>query len=114
MELQRYNLPNEGIVENLLIDAAYAQEVPLVATNQSFFESEEDYEAHDALLCIAGGTYTVEESRRQLSTPDHRLKSAKEMLSLFADLPEASENTIEIARRCAYRPLQREPILPPL
>ena len=112
VELQRYNLPNEGIVENLLIDAAYAQEVPLVATNQSFFESEEDYEAHDALLCIAGGTYTVEESRRQL-TPDHRLKSAKEMLSLFADLPEASENTIEIARRCAYRPLQREPILPP-
>ena len=112
VELQRYNLPNESIVETQLIDAAYAQEIPLVATNQSFFESEEDFEAHDALLCIAAGTYTVEESRRRL-TPDHRLKSAKEMLSLFADLPEATENTIEIARRCAFRPLQREPILPP-
>ncbi len=111
IELQRYNLAGEETLEAQLVDFAYAQKIPLVATNQSFFESEEDYEAHDALLCIAGGTYTIEQHRRRL-TPNHRLKSPREMVSLFADLPEAVENTLEIARRCAYRPQSRAPILP--
>ncbi|MGC6471757.1 MAG: DNA polymerase III subunit alpha [Parvibaculales bacterium] len=112
IELQRYNRPEDGPVETKLIDFAYAHDIPLVATNQCFFESEEDFEAHDALLCIAGGTYTVEQNRRRL-TPEHRLKSPREMVSLFADLPEAVENTVEIARRCAFRPEARAPILPP-
>ncbi|MGC6511348.1 MAG: DNA polymerase III subunit alpha [Parvibaculales bacterium] len=112
VELQRYNRNMDGPVEERLIDLAYAQNIPLVATNQCFFESEADFEAHDALLCIADGTYTVEQNRRRL-TPEHRLKSPREMVSLFADLPEAVENTVEIARRCAFRPEVRAPILPP-
>ena len=82
-----------------------------MATNQSFFESEDDFEAHDALICIAEGTYVREAERRQL-TPNHRLKTPQEMVSLFADLPEAIENTVEIARRCAFRPQKHAPILP--
>ncbi len=61
------------------------------------------YEAHDALLCIADGTFIHTEDRRRL-TPEHRFKSAEEMAELFADLPEAIENTVEIAQRCAFRP----------
>jgi DNA polymerase-3 subunit alpha len=69
------------------------------------------YEAHDALLCIAGGTYVNEKERRRL-TPEHRFKSADEMLALFADVPEATANTLAIARRCAYFPEAVNPILP--
>ena len=111
IELQRYGLQDDEEIEAGLIDFAYAHDIPLVATNQSFFESEEDFEAHDALICIAEGTYVRETERRQL-TPNHRLKTPQEMVSLFADLPEAIENTIEIARRCAFRPQKHAPILP--
>jgi DNA polymerase-3 subunit alpha len=85
--------------------------LPLVATNQAYFASEDDYRAHDALICIAEGRYINEQDRRRL-TPDHRLKSAEEMCALFADLPEALENTVEIAQRCAFRPTEHAPILP--
>lgn len=111
VELQRYGHAEDDEIEGALIDLAYEHHLPLVATNQSFFESEEDFEAHDALLCIAESTYVRETNRRQL-TPNHRLKTPQEMVSLFADLPEAVENTVEIARRCAFRPQKHAPILP--
>ena len=111
IELQRYGLQDDEEVETGLIDFAYSYDIPLVATNQSFFESEDDFEAHDALICIAESTYVRETERRQL-TPNHRLKTPQEMVSLFADLPEAIENTVEIARRCAFRPQKHAPILP--
>ena len=94
-----------------MVDFAYAMELPLVATNQAYFASADDYRAHDALICIAEGRYINEEDRRRL-TPEHRLKSAEEMCALFADLPEALENTVEIAQRCAFRPTEHAPILP--
>jgi DNA polymerase-3 subunit alpha len=111
VELQRYNSAPDSDVEEKLIDFAYDKALPLVATNQAYFASEDDYRAHDALICIAEGRYINEQDRRRL-TPDHRLKSAEEMCALFADLPEALENTVEIAQRCAFRPTERAPILP--
>ena len=111
VELQRYGDTTDTEVEGLLIEQAYALNLPLVAANQAYFASEDDYRAHDALICIAEGRYLNETDRRRL-TPDHRLKSAEEMCALFADLPEALENTVEIARRCAFRPTEHEPILP--
>ncbi|MBX3447037.1 MAG: DNA polymerase III subunit alpha [Parvibaculaceae bacterium] len=111
VELQRHDMPAERQAEGPLIDFAYAHDIPLVATNEPYFTKEEEYEAHDALICIAGGAYVVQADRRRL-TPEHRFKTQAEMLALFADLPEATANTIEIARRCAYRPQTRKPILP--
>src|SRR5690606_36817766 len=93
-----------------LVDIAYARGLPLVATNEPFFPAAEDYEAHDALLCIADGAYVHQDDRRRV-TPDHYFKTAEEMRALFADLPEATESTVEIARRCAFRPRTRAPIL---
>ena len=93
------------------IDLAYAKDLPLVATNDVHFGNADMYEAHDALLCIADGTFVSQEDRRRL-TREHRFKTAAEMAAQFADLPEAIENTIEIARRCAFRPKKRNPILP--
>ena len=111
VELQRYADTTNDAVEAGLIDLAYDLNLPLVATNQAYFASEDDYRAHDALICIAEGRYLNEADRRRL-TPDHRLKSAEEMCALFADLPEALESTVEIAQRCAFRPTEHAPILP--
>ena len=98
-------------VESQLCQFAYKYKIPLVASNQAFFLSEKDYKAHDALVCIAQGRYVVEEERKKL-TPHHRLKTPEEMQALFSDLPEAIENTVEIARRCTFYPKGHKPILP--
>ncbi len=111
MELQRHGLTRESEVEGALVELAYTRGLPLVATNEPYFAALSDYEAHDALICIAEGAVIGQAERRQL-TPEHRFKSRAEMLHLFADLPEATASTIEIARRCAYRPRTRKPILP--
>ncbi|MEW6639865.1 MAG: DNA polymerase III subunit alpha [Pseudomonadota bacterium] len=111
VELQRHGLDKERRAEPALIDIAYDKGLPLVATNEPYFASADDYEAHDALLCIAGGRLIAEADRDQL-TPDHRFKTRAEMSLLFADMPEALASTVEIAERCAYRPLTRKPILP--
>ncbi|MEC8288950.1 MAG: DNA polymerase III subunit alpha, partial [Pseudomonadota bacterium] len=76
------------------------------------FASADMYEAHDALLCISEGTLVADRNRRRL-TANHHFKSPAAMLELFADLPEAINNTVTIAKRCAYMPPEREPILPP-
>ncbi len=111
VELQRHNLEEEIQAEAGLIDLAYDNDVPLVATNEAYFLEEREYEAHDALLCIADGAYVMQDDRRRL-TPEHRLKSQSEMLALFADIPEATQNTVEIAKRCAFRVQMKNPILP--
>src|SRR4051794_7126155 len=111
VELQRHGVDRERSVEAGLIDLAYAKGLPLVATNEPYFAGTDDYEAHDALLCIAGGRLIAETDREQL-TPDHRFKTRAEMAVLFADIPEALASTVEIAERCSYRPLTRKPILP--
>src|ERR1700754_4370047 len=111
VELQRHSVDRERRVEAGLIDLAYAKGLPLVATNEPYFASTDDYEAHDALLCIAGGRLIAETDREQL-TSDHRFKTRAEMAVLFADLPEALASTVEIAERCSFRPMTRKPILP--
>ena len=111
VELQRHGLAHEQEVEPRLLQLAYALGLPIVATNECYFAKPDDYEAHDALICIAGGNYVVEDNRRRLSR-EHYFKSADEMARLFADLPEALASTIEIAKRCAFRPRGRKPILP--
>jgi DNA polymerase-3 subunit alpha len=111
VELQRHGMASERTVEPVLIELGYGRGIPLVATNEPFFATREDYEAHDALLCIAEGKLISDGDRRQL-TAEHRFKSRAEMAQLFADLPEALAATVEIAERCAFRPVTLAPILP--
>ncbi len=111
IELQRHGLADEATAEPHLVRLAYAHEIPLVATNEPFFGAKDMFAAHDALLCIAGGSFVMQDERRRES-PDHYFKSAEEMTALFADAPEAIENTLEIARRCSFLPKKRPPILP--
>ena len=108
----RHGLESEKKIEPALVDLAYKQDLPLVATNEAFFATRDMFEAHDALICIAAGAYVSQTDRRRL-TPEHFLKSADEMRTLFADLPEALDNTVVVARRCAFLVETVNPILPP-
>ena len=111
VELQRHGRPQEALNEAQLIDYAYRQGVPLVATNEPFFPAVDDFEAHDALLAIAAGSVLAQTVRRKLSD-QHYFKTRQEMQTLFADLPESLANSVEIAQRVSYRPRKRDPVLP--
>ncbi|THD73266.1 DNA polymerase III subunit alpha [Thalassobius vesicularis] len=117
VELQRHpgenGLPEaERLTERGFVEMAYDLGLPLVATNDVYFPKADMYEAHDALICIAEGAYVDQVEPRRRLTPQHYFKSQQEMVTLFADLPEAIENTVEIARRCAFMAYKRAPILP--
>ncbi len=111
IELQRHGVAAERIAEPALIELAYARGLPLLAANEPYFAARDDYEAHDALLCIAEGRLIADGDRRQL-TAEHRFKTRAEVAALFADLPEALAATVEVAERCAFRPRTKAPILP--
>ena len=117
VELQRHpgeaGAPeNERLTEQGFVEMAYAMEIPLVATNDVYFPQEKMYEAHDAMICVAEGAYVDQSQPRRRLTAQHYFKSPQEMATLFADLPEAIENTVEIAKRCAFGAYRRDPILP--
>ncbi|MBX7247680.1 MAG: DNA polymerase III subunit alpha [Caulobacteraceae bacterium] len=111
VELQRHGLEAEQAAEPGLVGWAYENDVPLVATNDVYYPRAEMHRAHDALLCIADGAFLGQEDRRKI-TPEHWFKPAAAMRELFADLPEACDNTLEIARRSAFLVEKRNPILP--
>ncbi len=117
VEVQRHpgedGLPEaERLSERGHVEMAYGMDLPLVATNDVYFPKSDMYEAHDALICIAEGAYVDQQEERRRLTPQHYFKTPEEMATLFADLPEALENTVEIARRCAFRARTHDPILP--
>jgi DNA polymerase-3 subunit alpha len=111
LELQRHGEEIERRIEEPLVDLAYERSLPLVATNDVHFPKASMYEAHDVLLCIEQGAHIEDPNRRRL-TPEHYFKPAAAMRELFSDLPEACDNTLVIAQRCAYMPTPRKPILP--
>lgn len=111
VELMRHGLPEERRIEKAMVDLAFGHSLPLVATNDAYFMHELMYEAHDAFLCIAEGSYVGEAARRRL-TPHHRLKTVEEMSELFADIPEAIANTVVLAKRCSYFSHPCAPMLP--
>ncbi len=113
IELARGGCPVCERAEDALIDLAYARDLPLVATNPANFAEPHMHKAHDAMLCIAHSTQ-VEAEDRPRSNPQAFVKTAAMMEEAFADLPEATANTLVIAQRCAFAPPYRKPILPSL
>lgn len=111
MEISRIGLETERQTEDAFIDLAYKHNIPLVATNEAFFFDVDMYEAHDALVCIAAAEYVANDNRKKFS-PNNRLRSEAEMVELFADLPEALESTVNIAKRCCYLSEKVQPLLP--
>ncbi|WP_294302055.1 DNA polymerase III subunit alpha [uncultured Sphingomonas sp.] len=113
IEIARRGDAIETRAENDLIDLAYARDLPLVGTNPCCFAEDDFHEAHDAMLCIASSSYVTSDDRKR-SSPDAWMKPADTMREMFADLPEAIDNTLVVAQRCAVAAPKRKPILPSL
>ena len=111
VEIQRHGTELEAVVEPGMIVLADAEGLPLVATNECFFARPVMHEAHDALLCIAQGR-VVSDPDRVSVTREHWFKDARSMRERFGDLPDACDNTLAIARRCAVMVEGRKPLLP--
>ncbi len=112
IELNRLGQEKQVEVEKSLLELAEKNNVPLVATNNVFFETAEMHEAQDILMCIASGTLKSDESPRARSMPSQYFKTQDEMSTLFADIPEALENSVNIALRCSYISSEHKPMLP--
>ncbi|HBA34275.1 MAG TPA: DNA polymerase III subunit alpha, partial [Gammaproteobacteria bacterium] len=94
------------------LDIAEVMECPVVATNDVRFLEKEDFEAHEARVCINEGRVLDDPRREHRYSEEQYLRSADEMLELFEDLPEALENTVEIAKRCTLEVRLGETFLP--
>ena len=99
IEIMRHGMPEEEIINNGLISVAGELNLPLVATNDSHYLNRGDAQAHDVLLCIGTGKTVADTSRMKFYSDEFYVKSPQEMRELFADVPEACDNTLEIVKR---------------
>ena len=111
VEIMRHDEESELRSEEAFLDLAEKLEIPIVATNEVFFDTSDMFDAHEALLCISDGKTLLDDSRRR-STAEHYFKSPDHMERLFSDLPDAIQNTIVIAQRCSFMVEERAPMLP--
>ena len=100
LELQRTGRPGEEDYLHAAVELASRHQVPVVATNDVHFIREDEFEAHEARVCIHDGRVLDDKRRPRRYSQQQYLRSPEEMIELFADLPEAIENSVEIARRC--------------
>ena len=100
IELMDHNLEIERKVTKDLLEIAKKLGAPLLATNDSHYVHEEDAGAQDAMLCINSGSHLDDPDRFKFDGEGYYMRSAQQMRELFRDLPEACDNTIEVAERC--------------
>jgi DNA polymerase-3 subunit alpha len=109
IEVQR--IDTNSVTENIILDLAYQEDIPIVATNEILFPDKNFIESHDILTCIAHGAYISSQDRKK-SSPECYFKSTEEMNNLFHDLEEAIDNTTLIAKKCNFMPEVSNPVLP--
>lgn len=112
LEVQRTGRPQDEEYLHEAVALATAEGVPLVATNDVHFLKRDDYDAHEARVCIHDGRTLDDPRRPRLYSEQQYLRTPQEMAELFADLPEALENSVEIARRCNLQLTLGEAVLP--
>ncbi|MFW5788617.1 MAG: DNA polymerase III subunit alpha [Spirochaetota bacterium] len=101
-ELNDHGIPEQAVLNRTLAEMSERLDVPLVAANESYYVYGDDANAHDTLLCIGSSKKKNDSSRFRFSTNEFYLKAGDEVAGLFADHPEAVENTVRIAERCAF------------
>ncbi len=111
IEITRHGLKEEEILEEKFLNLAVKKNIPIVATNHVYFLKKEMYEAQDILSCIYDGALQNDKDRLK-NSPSQYLKTQQEFLEVFSDLPEALENSINIARKCHTMAFERPPTLP--
>ncbi len=111
IEITRHDTETEKKLEEKFIELAFKHSLPLVATNDVYFLTKEMHEAQDILTCVGEGKFFFDNDRKKLS-PEQFFKSQTELEALFADIPEAIENTVNIAKKCHIMAFERTPTLP--
>jgi DNA polymerase-3 subunit alpha len=111
IEITRHETEAEAKLEKKFIEIAFKHNLPLVATNDTYFLSAEMHEAQDILNCIGEGNVFAEENRHR-NSPQQFFKSQEVLEELFSDLPEAIQNTVNIAKKCHIMAFERKPALP--
>lgn len=126
IELQRHNIPDQEKINQTLVGFARKYQVPLIATNDSHYIDQEDYNAHDILLCINTGEKKstpgyddfvnddvhIKDRRFKFPNDQFYFKTPEEMKLLFHDLPEAIENTVLVADKVDVLDLKKDILLP--
>jgi DNA polymerase-3 subunit alpha len=112
VELQDHGLPEQPIVNRILVDLARELSLPIVATNDVHYLHREDAEAHLILSCIKTGRSFEEAKERHHGSSEMYLKSPDEMARVFSELPEALRATVEVAERCKVNLKLGVPMLP--
>ena len=103
IEVMRHGMPEEEVINQGLVKVARELNIPIVATNDSHYLEQKDAPAHDVLLCIGTGKTVSDTSRMKFYSDQFYVKNDAEMRELWADLPEACDNTVEIAKRIDIR-----------
>lgn len=111
IEISRHGNKEETELEEKFIELAFKHSLPLVATNDTYFLTREMHEAQDILTCIGQGRFFLEAERKRISD-QHYFKTQEELAALFSDIPEAIENTVNIAKKCHFMAFERPPTLP--
>ncbi len=112
LELQRTGREGEEFYNHEAVMLAAAADMPVVATNDVHFLKEDEFDAHEVRVCIQDGRTLVDPRRPKLYSSQQYLRTPEEMAELFSDLPEALQNTVEIARRCNMQLTLGKPVLP--
>jgi len=112
LEVQRYGAPREEVHLRDTVKLAAELALPVVATHPVQFLSIDDFKAHEARVCIAEGYVLNDKRRQRVFTAQQYFKTQAEMAALFADLPEALQNSVEIAKRCNIALKLGKPHLP--
>ncbi len=103
LEIHRTGRADESAYNERILQIAAELHLPLVATNDVRFIDKEDFEAHEARVCIYNGTTLASPERKHEYSAEQYLRSAEEMIALFKDLPQAIANTVEISKRCTVK-----------
>ena len=110
-EIQRHKEPGEENFENYLINLSEKLNVPLIASQETYYLKKEMFEAHDALICIGEKNFVDDPNRKKFSNL-HYLRSDDELKKIFYDIPEALENNYNFPFRFSFKPKKSSPILP--
>ncbi|MBU2575157.1 MAG: DNA polymerase III subunit alpha, partial [Elusimicrobia bacterium] len=103
LELMDHGIPEEAAALKILLEAAKKTGLPVVATNDCHYQKKEDWEAHDAHICISTGSLVESPDRLKMTTRELYFKSPEEMIKLFSHTPEAVQNTMTVAEMCNLR-----------
>ena len=111
LELSKADENHNYEFDNFLTDIALKKSIPIVATNPTQYISKDMQDALDALICIAEGRYLIEDNRNKAGNENY-FKTVREMQKLFADIPEAIQNTELIAKKCSFLLKESKPLIP--